>query len=141
MTSFARWITVAVLSVALADSAAAQQVRAIRDYKNLPLLTYDEDGDPADFTIDEGNAPPAQNIVVWGWRPDMKMLLVQLDPGDPDTVFINFYGVAMVDQAGWDRLMQATGQLVCAGSSAGRQMHAGNPSQNTAGLKGFKNPC
>ena len=126
-------------SLAWSDRAGAGEIKAFK----FPVPTFDEDGGELDYEIDQDNAPPVDGVIVYGWRPDMKMLLIQLDPADPrSAVYISYAAVEMRDQASWDSRMRATGTLVCArGGYRAGLLAGGNPNLSTTGSKGFKNPC
>ncbi|MEI9990047.1 MAG: hypothetical protein WDM86_08420 [Rhizomicrobium sp.] len=133
------FLLAACMAASLVWPASAGEIRAFK----FPVPTFDEDGGELDYEIDEDNAPPADGVIVYGWRPDMKMLLIQLRPNDPQSaVYISYAAVEMRDQATWDGRMRATGTLFCARGGNRTILAAGaNPNQSTTGSKGFKNPC
>ncbi len=113
----------------------------IKDFK-FPVPTFDQDGNEADYVIQAGEAPPPGDVTVYGWWPDMKMLLIQLRPDDPRTaVYVSYYAVVMSNPAAWDQRMRASGMLVCAHVVAPPPVQATNPATIVTASKGFKNPC
>ncbi len=138
---------VAALAVTMVLAAAPGAVAqgpvsgAIKAF-HFPVPTYDEDGNEADFTITAANAPPPAAVIVSGWWPDRKMLLVQLTSDGAEAVYIGFYSVAMTDQPQWDARMRATGELVCAPlARSGGYQRGNDPTHAITATKGFKNPC
>jgi hypothetical protein len=120
---------------------SAQEFGAIKALKHLPATIYDEDGNPTGESIGQRNAPPTAGVIVYGWFPDDKLLLVRLHPGDAGTVYISYYNAEMTDQSAWDERMAATGALVCLPSARAQRAPAQPPDYVAATTKGFQNPC
>lgn len=109
----------------------------------FPVTLYAADGSRTGLFLTKRNAPSPADVAVLGYWPNKKLLLVQLQPNDPNTTFISYRAVKMVNQPLWETRMRATGELVCSNQMAFNPGWGGggNPNAVTLGSKGFKSPC
>jgi hypothetical protein len=133
-------IVICVLLFGIAG-AQAQEVGAIKRFKEFPVDTFDLDGQMMSL-LQEATTPSPSQITVNGWWPDEKMLLITfrpLDQSKEDSFLVLYRAVEMVDEARWKARMTVKGNLVCLN---GRTRTVGsNPKSRVAGTKGFTNPC
>lgn len=137
-------LTTAVGVIALLLSVAcahAQEISAIKRFKEFPVDTFDLDGQMMSL-LQQATTPPPSQITVNGWWPDEKMILITfrpLDQSKEDSFLILYRAVEMVDEARWKTRMTVKGNLVCLNGRT--RTVGGNPNSRVAGTKGFTNPC
>jgi len=143
MGSASRWIAVIVVALVLSvEGTTAQEVGAIKRFKEFPVDTFDLNGQMMSILLEKETTPDPSQITVNGWWPDEKFLLITFRPLDQtveDSFLVHYRAVDMVDQARWDARMMTKGNLVCLNKrtrTAGR-----DPNSRVAGTKGFTNPC
>jgi hypothetical protein len=134
---------IAALAAALLATldAGAGEKGAVSAFKQFPVTTFDQDGEPTDADITENNAPPPSSIVVWGYWPNRKMLLIQVGPTRQNAVYISYYAVKMEDQPYWEEKLHAKSNLVCMSETALSHSISLPQGTNISGVKNFKNPC